>query len=315
MWSLGINTQTVRYVLVFKMSSGSLTADRRFAYAQSLRDDGDMAAAADVMAQALEEAPAWAEGRFTLGEMRAGAGDSEGAVTAYQAYLALDPADSMGAGARLALLGAVAAPTALPDAYVQRLFDQYAPRFDSALVEKLSYRAPGLLQAAIAQAAPGRRFARTYDLGCGTGLAGAALRGQTGWIGGVDLSPAMVRLAEQKRIYDDLRTGDMGQALKELDSPCDLIAAADVLVYCGNLAPLFAAVKNALTADGLFAFTVQRADSGAFVLGPEQRFSHSRAYIAERAATAGMTVAILDNAITRQEKCVDVPGMIAVLRA
>jgi predicted TPR repeat methyltransferase len=297
------------------MSSGSLTADRRFAYAQSLWDEGDMVAAADVMAQALEEAPAWAEGQFTLGEMRAGANDTDGAVEAYRAYLALDPADSMGAGARLALLGAAAAPTTLPDAYVQRLFDQYAPRFDSALVEKLSYRAPGLLQAAIAQAAPGRRFARTYDLGCGTGLAGAALRGQTGWIGGVDLSPAMVRFAEQKRIYDDLRTGDMGQALKELDSPCDLIVAADVLVYCGNLAPLFAAVKNALTADGLFAFTVQRVETGAFFLGPEQRFSHSRVYIAERAAAAGMTIAILDNAITRQEKGVDVPGMIAVLRS
>lgn len=296
------------------MSSGSLTADRRFAYAQSLRDEGDMAAAAEVMAQALEEAPDWAEGRFTLAEMLAGAGDTTGAITAYRAYLAVDSKDSMGAGARLALLGAIPGLAALPDAYVRRLFDQYAWHFDTALVEKLSYRAPALLQAAIAQTAPGRRFARTYDLGCGTGLAGTALRAGTDWLGGVDLSPAMVRVAEQKRIYDELRTGDMARALMDLDAPCDLIMAADVLVYCGDLAPLFAAVKNALTVDGLFAFTVQRADSGAFALGPEQRFSHSRGYIADLAAAAGLTVAILDNAITRQEKGVDVPGMIAVLR-
>ncbi len=296
------------------MSSGSLTADRRFAYARSLRDEGDMAAAAEVMAQALEEAPEWAEGRFTLAEMLTGAGDTAGAIAAYRAYLAADPADSMGAEARLALLGAIPALAALPDAYVQRLFDQYAPRFDTALVEKLSYRAPALLQAAIAQAAPGRRFARTYDLGCGTGLAGVALRAVTDWLGGVDLSPAMVRLAEDKRIYDDLRTGDMARALKELGAPCDLIMAADVLVYCGDLAPLFAAVKNALTVGGLFAFTVQRAESGTFSLGPEQRFSHSRAYIADLAAAAGLTVIILGNAVTRQEKGADVPGMIAVLR-
>lgn len=292
------------------MSSGSLTADRRFAYAQSLRDEGDFAAAAEVMAQALEEAPRWAEGRFTLGELLAAAGDETGALAAYRAYLEIEPADSMGAGARLALLGGKT-PTALPDAYVQRLFDQYAPRFDSALVEKLRYRAPELLRAAIAAAAPGRRFARAFDLGCGTGLAGAAVRDLTDWLGGVDLSPAMVRVAEQKRIYDVLDSGDMLKAVAALPRSCDLMLAADVLVYCGDLAPLFHAVAERLT--GLFAFTVQRAESGTFILGPEQRFSHSRAYISDLAAAAGFKVLTLENAVTRQEKGIDVPGLIAVL--
>lgn len=295
------------------MSSGSLTADRRFAYAQNLRDDGDFAAAADVMAQALDEAPAWTEGRFALAEVLAGAGDTANAVAAYQAYLALDPADSMGAGARLALLGATDMPAALPDAYVQRLFDQYAPRFDSALVEKLAYRAPALLRAAIQRAAPERRFARIYDLGCGTGLAGAAVRDLADWLGGVDLSPAMVRIAAQKSLYDDLHSGDMLQAVTALRAPCDLMLAADVLVYCGDLAPLFCAILPALTQDGLFAFTVQRAEAGTFTLGLEQRFSHSRAHIVDLAATSGIRVLILQDVVTRQEKGVDVPGLIAVL--
>ena len=39
------------------MSSGNLDADRRFAYAQGLRQDGDHAAAVDVFVQALELAP------------------------------------------------------------------------------------------------------------------------------------------------------------------------------------------------------------------------------------------------------------------
>lgn len=292
------------------MSSGSLTADRRFAYAQSLRDEGDLAAAAEVMAQALEEAPLWAEGKFTLAEFLAAAGDSAGAVAAYHAYLEVEPADSMGAGARLALLGDTTA-TSLPDAYVQRLFDQYAPRFDSALVEKLHYKAPELLRAAIVAAAPDRRFARTFDLGCGTGLAGAAVRDLTTWLGGVDLSPAMIRVAERKRIYDALESGDMLRAAAALPQPCDLMLAADVLVYCGDLAPLFHVLAEKLT--GLLAFTVQRAESGTFVLGPEQRFSHSRAYVADLAAAAGFTVMTLENAVTRQEKGADVPGLVAVL--
>lgn len=293
------------------MSSGSLTADRRFAYAQGLAAESDFAAAAEVMAQALDEAPAWAEGRFTLAEMLAAAGDRAGAVAAYQAYLQIEPADSMGAAAKLALLGATGTPAALPDAYVQRLFDQYAARFDSALVEKLSYRAPELLRAAITAAAPGRRFARAFDLGCGTGLAGAAIRDLTAWLGGVDLSPAMVRAAEQKRIYDSLESGDMLKAVAALPQPCDLMLAADVLVYCGDIAPLFAVVAGKLT--GLFAFTVQRAEGGAFVLGPEQRFSHSRAYVIETAAKVGLKILTLENAVTRQEKGVDVPGLVAVL--
>ncbi len=295
------------------MSSGSLTADRRFAYAQSLRDEGDWAAAADVMAQALDEAPQWAEGRFTLAEMLAGAGDTPNAIAAYQAYLALEPADSMGAGARLALLGATGTPAALPDAYVQRLFDQYAPRFDSALVEKLAYRAPGLLRTAILSATPERRFTRGFDLGCGTGLAGAAVRDLTDWLGGVDLSPAMVRVAAQKNIYDDLHSGGMLLAVKGLRAPCDLMLAADVLVYCGNLAPLFTAVGGAMVPGGVFAFTVQRGETGSFTLGAEQRFSHSCAYIAELAAASGFEILSLENAVTRQEKGLDVPGLIAVL--
>lgn len=292
------------------MSSGSLTADRRFAYAQSLKDAGDFAAAAEVMAQALEEAPAWAEGRFTLAEFLAAAGDTTGAIAAYRAYLEIDPADSMGAGARLALMGDAPA-TSLPDAYVQRLFDQYAPRFDSALVEKLKYKAPELLRAAIAAAAPGRRFTRAFDLGCGTGLGGAAVRDLTAWLGGVDLSPAMVRVAAQKRIYDFLESGDMLKAVTALPQPCDLMLAADVLVYCGDLALLFQTVAQKCT--GLFAFTVQRAERGTFSLGPEQRFNHSRAYILELAAAAGFTVLTLEDTVTRQEKGVDVPGLLAVL--
>ncbi|MBX7198463.1 MAG: tetratricopeptide repeat protein [Rhodospirillaceae bacterium] len=292
------------------MSSGSLTADRRFAYAQSLKDEGDFAAAAEVMAQALEEAPRWAEGRFTLAELLAAAGDGSGAIAAYRAYLKIEPADSMGAGARLALLGE-SAPASLPDAYVRRLFDQYATRFDSALVEKLKYRAPELLRAAIVAVAPDKRFARCFDLGCGTGLAGAAVRDLTAWLGGVDLSPAMVRAAEQKRVYDHLESGDMVKAVAALPAPCDLMLAADVLVYCGDLVPLFRAV--ALKSTGLFAFTVQRANGGTFALGPEQRFNHSRAYLSETATAAGFTVLALEDAVTRQEKGADVPGLLAVL--
>ena len=294
------------------MSSGNLNADRRYAYAQALRAEGDMTAAADMIAQALELAPAWAEGHFALAEALAESHQPEAAAKAYRAYLMIDPQDSMGAGARLALLGAAPTPTQLPPAYVARLFDEYAPRFDVALTERLGYRAPQLLKGAILRTRTGR-FTRAFDLGCGTGLAGVAFRDVTDWLGGVDLSSAMIKKAQAKNVYDMLTTGDMGVALGALDQPCDLILAADVLVYIGDLTAVFAAVHDVLAPGGLFAFTVQRSDTAPYSLGTEQRYSHSRAYIETVARDTGFMISLLEDVSPRQEAGKDVPGLLAVL--
>lgn len=296
------------------MSSGNLTADRRFAYAQMLRKDGDFDAAAEVLTQTLDLAPAWPEGRFALAEVLAEAGRKYDAVAAFESYLELDPADSMGAAVKLALLNPEA-PAVLPPAYLSRLFDEYAQRFEKALLEKLNYRAPQILRAALDEVEPGGIFARVFDLGCGTGLAGLALNDRAGWLGGVDLSAAMLKGAADKNIYDQLTVGDMTAALENLDAACDVIIAADVLTYVGDLAPLFAAVRRHLTDGGLFAFTVQRNDGEGFVLGQEHRFSHSRAYVELLALQAAFEILKLDAAVSRQEKGTDVPGLVAVLRA
>ncbi|MGE4062624.1 MAG: methyltransferase domain-containing protein [Rhodospirillaceae bacterium] len=294
------------------MSSGNLTADRRYAYAQTLRAEGDAAGAADVIAQALELAPAWAEGRFALAETLAEAGKTIEAAGAYRDYLAADPSDSMGAGARLSLLGAAPTPAQLPSAYVSRLFDEYAPRFDAALTERLNYRGPEVLKDAVTRVWPGM-FSRVFDLGCGTGLSGVAFRDAAEWLGGVDLSPAMVKRAQARKIYDYLESGDMSAALLALDEPCELIIAADVLVYVGDLAQLFSTVRKKLVLGGVFAFTTQRAEDGDYVLGREQRYSHSRAYIRRLADACDFEVARLEDAVTRQEAGKDVPGLVAVL--
>ena len=293
------------------MSSGNLTADRRFDYARSLRAEGDHRAAADVIGQALELAPDWAEARFALAEALAESGDRAGAEAAYRAYLARDSADSMGARLRLALLDATT-PSALPEAYVRRLFDEYAPRFDAALVERLQYRAPEKLRAALELAAPDRRFARALDLGCGTGLAGAAIRDRADRLEGVDLSTAMVAVAQRKTIYDHLAAGEMVSYVIAAPLPFDLVLAADVLVYVGDLAPLFAAVAARMTAGGLFAFTLQRHDGAGFVLGEEHRYRHSTAYL--RDVAGAFEIVTLTDDVFRREKNVDVPGLLVVLR-
>ncbi len=231
------------------VSSGDLIADRRYGFGRDLALRGDLAAAADLFAQAVEAAPGFAAAWFALGETRAKLGDGAGAAVALREALRIDPGDRHGAALHLARLGAADPSTAMSPSYVRAVFDQYAPRFDHALVEGLAYRGPQRLLEAVgrARAVPG--FGAMLDLGCGTGLAGAAFRTQVQHLTGVDLSPGMIAEARAKGIYDRLQTGELAEFLAaERAAPrrYDLVVAADVFVYLFDLDPVARAVADVL---------------------------------------------------------------------
>jgi len=293
------------------LTSGNPTADRRFEIAMQLRERGDEQAALELMGQTLELVPAWPEGRFVLAEILAAAGQSQAATVAFEAYLAIDPSDSMGAAAKLAALG-LAPVRSLSPAYVERLFDQYAKRFDKALVEGLKYNAPKQIRDTLSAHFPGRRFARCLDLGCGTGLMGAAIRDLVTTLVGVDLSAGMLAEAKSKNIYDELAHSSLQAALTRERVSVDLILAADVLVYVGDLAPVMMAVATALQPGGLLAFTLQASTEAEFRLGADQRFSHSEGYVTDAVSAAGLNLMTLTHSSFRQERKIDVPGLLIV---
>ncbi len=267
-----------------------------------------------MLEQALELAPDWAPAWFALGEAREKQGDTAGAAEAFRATLAADGDDIQGAGARLALLGAAPGPDALPPAYVARLFDDYAPRFDAHLRDGLGYLGPEWMAAALDRLQAGRRFSSCLDLGCGTGLAGVALRGRVDRLEGVDLSAGMIAKARETRAYDALSIGDAVAFLANGPAAAfDLIVAADVLVYIGDLAPVFAGAARALAPGGLFVFTVETMEGAGYRLGPAMRFAHSGAYIAATAARAGLGVLEWAGAPIRREAGRLSPGAIGVL--
>jgi predicted TPR repeat methyltransferase len=294
-------------------SSGNPTADRRFDMAQQLRARGDTAAAIDLLGQALELVPAWPEGRFILGEWLMESGAREQATQAFQAYLLLDQADSMGAGAKLALLGARTLTHELSGAYVARLFDQYAPTFEHALVQGLHYTAPKQIRDALDRAYRGQRFDAALDLGCGTGLMGAAMRDRVGHMTGVDLSERMLAEARTKNIYDALRQGSLLDVLQERPDAFDLIVAADVLVYIGDLGPVLKAAYGALRPNGVLVVTLQKGTNDIH-LGPEQRFSHSELYVKRLLSQLELAEIDITERSFRREKKVDVPGLLVMVR-
>src|SRR5262245_1941513 len=236
------------------VSSGDLIADRCYKWAIEQARQGDLAGAADILAQALELAPELATAWFALGAIRDSQGDRDGAVAAFARAAEADAEDYHGARLQLARLGAGATTPDMTGTYVRRLFDQHAEEFDEALRERLAYRGPELLLAAV-QSVAGKplRFGSMLDLGCGTGLAGAAFRQFVDWLAGVDLSPGMIERARAKGLYDRLVVDDLVHFLgQEPDATCHLVTAADVFVYCGDLFPVIAAVARVLAPNGLF---------------------------------------------------------------
>ena len=284
----------------------------------ALLAEADHEAAVDLFRQTLELVPRWPAVWFSLAEALEKSGETLQAVDAFKTCLRLSPSDPLGAGIRLERLGLSHIKSiAMTPAYVSALFDQYAERFDDHLTRVLEYRGPDIITSALeaACASHHRRFhfAAALDLGCGTGLMAKAIAQNIGFIDGVDLSPAMVSLARKTNVYRTAVAGDMMSALQDNQKAYDLIVAADVFVYMGELALLFSAAKLALTKDGLFAFTIQSCDGDSFKLGDDLRYHHSETYIGKIAALAGLTVTSLEPCITRHDAGKPALGFVVVL--
>ena len=298
------------------MSSGDMVADRRFNYARDLQLSGDLVAAEDLFVQATDLAPGFATAWFTLGEVREQLGDRTGAIAAFRTAELADPGDRNGAGLRLMRLGAADVGSMRPT-YVTALFDQYAPRFDAALVDNLGYRGPALLLAAVATARTeaGRppAFGHAIDLGCGTGLAARAFSAIVDEIIGIDLSPRMIERARATGLYAELAVAEIVEGLKcRPDASADLILAADVMVYVHDMAPLLAEVARVLTSGGMFAFTVESNAGEGVMLGEGLRYSYGSSFVRALIAAAGLTLERLEPASARNESGAQVAGLVVV---
>ena len=204
-------------------------------------------------------------------------------------------------------------PPAAPLAYVEPLFDEYAETFEQHLVQDLKYRGHALLVDEW-HALDAGRHASAVDLGCGTGLCAPLLRGRVDRLVGVDLSSQMLEKAHALGLYDELVHGDAVEYLRTTDRRHDLIFAADVFIYLGDLDPLFAGAARVAPAGGLFCFSAELG-SGArdYELLPSLRYAHSRPYLEALAARHGFVLRRLVEAPLREDQRQPVQGLYACL--
>ncbi len=273
--------------------------------------------------KALSFKPELLLARYNLGVALKGKGKLDEATSCFRQILEVDPDNEL---AQFSLSALTAQnPERPPERHVANLFDNHAPRFDAHLVEKLRYRVPQDLVALARQHAkhPGERW-DVLDLGCGTGLVGVAVAPYAQRLVGVDLSARMLEKARARNLYQRLEQRDLLTMMRqEPAASYDVILAADVFIYLGNLADIVREAARLLRADGLLAVSVEALDesgahSGAdtrndYRLQLSGRYSHSTHYLRRLAQDSGFHNIDISPTELRLERGNPVRGWLAVL--
>lgn len=244
--------------------------------------------------------------------------------------------------------------------YVSQLFDSYSFHFEQSL-QLLQYQSHLSVANATVDSIQGRflgsssisditsRSARPHlsiiDVGAGTGLVCIPLREglmRLGWtvaempeisIVAVDLSEKMLAKAKEKDCYNSSVVGDIGEYLAAVTGDADVIVAADVFMYFGDLSSVLQSCFHALSIGGFLVFTVEDLSKQLLQEGEEEdefyrkqkgyrlqksgRFAHSSSYIEQcihaiSSLDAGFAVESIRPIVPRYDKGQPVLGLLIV---
>ena len=207
------------------------------------------------------------------------------AAEEFRKAIELDPEEKFKetgyAAVQLASVTGGSAATKMNHKYIRGLFDGYADRFDSELLDKLDYRGHHQVVDALYSARKGynnhevpdhtggKLISETdtdtvhnvIDIGSGTGLCGELIRRKfsKAHITGVDLSQRMLEKSIERMCYNRLVLGDAVSYLnRTAPNSVDSIVAADVFIYIGDLTDVFHASFKVLGDNNSFlVFTVE----------------------------------------------------------
>ena len=140
---------------------------------------------------------------------------------------------------------------------INNLYDDWAETYDIEVKEN-GYVSPTRTALALKSVLP--LEALIYDVGCGTGLSGVALK-EIGFsnIHGSEINPNMLKKAQQTGAYQSLRLGDITNPFPDRLGLYDAIVAVGVIGAGAAPARLMREALNALLPGGLLAFSLNDA--------------------------------------------------------
>lgn len=188
-------------------------------------------------------------------------------------------------------------PKIIPQDLLIEQFDTMAETFDAQQIGEMEYEGHVMLCNALrAGLTPGRTDYVALDLGAGTGLCGPLLRDVALHLTAVDFSPEMLEQARKlmtvanKPVYDAVLPREVLEFIADGPSESyDIIMAAALVGYIGDLETLFEHCARILKPGGLFGLTADYLESGSIIFDAELgRFRHSQAYATDLAARFGL---------------------------
>ncbi len=262
--------------------------------------------------RALQEDPNWAPAWSDRGSLMRELQRFDEAARCFEKALALGGDPELN-GYYLAATRDGNAPPAPPRRYVEELFDDYAADYQSHVVQTLGYRGFEALLKPLLDS--GKRYRHVLDLGCGTGLCGPLIAPRADVVDGVDVSSAMLEEARKLGVYRELIHAEIGAFLESTAMRPDLMLAADVFIYVGEMASIFRSARRILEPGGCLAFTVELPQPGhELQLLPSLRYAHSEAYVRRLANAARFTAVRIAEAPIRHDQATPIMGLYVYLQ-
>ena len=277
----------------------------------TLKELGRLDEAEASLTQAIALKPDYAEAYYSLGITLKELGRLDEAEANFKQVVVLRPDFSQAKHMLAACTGDVTATA--PRDYVEELFDSYAAKFESSLVDNLEYKIPRLIAEMITRDSKFDLLGSIIDLGCGTGLFGMEIKQFCGHLEGIDLSEKMLDEAKGKCVYNKLIKQDIITYLSNENLNFDYFIATDVFVYIGDLRDVFRLIKSRNKTGGKLAFSTEDYDGDGFFLEQSGRYSHSKTYIESLCKNFGYELRHFETQPLRKDKTQFITGGLYLL--
>ena len=114
-------------------------------------------------------------------------------------------------------------------------YDAFASTYDVEFADALGWHYPATIVATYRDAAS-QSDTPVADIGCGTGLVASALKLPQEQVDGIDISPEMLRIAEEKQLYRSLYKVDLTKSLDKITNDYGAVLSAGTFTS-GHLGP------------------------------------------------------------------------------